>query len=364
MNIKIIIKEYRIFAMRFFYAAVLVILFGNNVVASEFSWSFLGKPGKNSVKPEIALFDKAVNFNTNRIIWDGKYSVKGCGVMFQFDKTVELTRVEVFTSKPNHLPMAPIKTEFVLWDDEKSEWESIATIKDVTGRATDKKFTSATIKTSWKAPAQPTRALKILMYGGGIWLTEIKLFGKDSSGKEYLLVPGHQILLPDKSNTLDVNSFGGGSSANITTWKTTNSWVGNPNVLTRKDRVVFNFDLTSYIESSKIEKAVLTLPLQPAGLANGNWFELECFKGGQPQISKMDLISNNVFPVSTMLVDSKSPLMHYFDVTKIVNNALSQGNGSISFRVRNVTVEKLGNRKNRPECGIIDSTKLKMLVVK
>ncbi len=348
---------------RFF--LIVIVLFCGQIRAADFSWSFLGTPSKKtSQNSEIALFDGNINYNTNHVIWDARYAPKGCGVLFKFDQPTTISRMEVFTAKPNQLQMAPLKTEFFLWDEAHNKWENGACIKDVTGKASDKKFTRSSIKTAWKAPDKPVKALKILMYGAGIWLTEIKLYAKNIGGDEYLLKPHKSVSTSAGDAVVSVSSFGGGSIGNIGFWNVKNTYVGNPNVLNRRDRVVFHFDLSEYLQAGKIKQAILVLPLQPFGVLKGNKIELEYFKTEHAPVFKMDLISNDVLPVATMFIDSKSQVLHNLNVTKMINDALSRGEGSIAFRVRNITIEKVGNRYNKPEGVSIDYKKLKLEIIK
>jgi len=351
--------------MKSFFLIMSLLLYGGLLGATDFSWSFLGEPNKiHSKNHRRALFDKATSYNTNRVIWDSKYAPKGCGVVFEFNKPMIISRVEVFTAKPNTLLYAPLKTEFILWDDAKSLWGDKACINDVTGKANNTKFTSASIKTKWDAPSKATNALKILMYGTGIWLTEINIYIKNANGQERLLQPNKPISLLAKSEIVKPSSFGGGASVDIRCWDPKSSWVGNPNVLNRKDRVVFHFDLSEYLQKGKVKQAILVLPLQPFGAMKGNRLELECFKSEHAPVFKMDLISNDVSPVNAMLIDAKSQVLHHLDITKLVNDRLSRGEGTIAFRVRNMTIEKVGNRKNKAEGVIVDVKKLKLEIVK
>lgn len=165
------------------------------------------------------------------------------------------------------------------------------------------------------------------------------------------------------STTKKPDSFGGGSFINIGFWKHTNCWVGNPNSLNRRDRVVFQFDVREYLQEGKVKKAILVLPLKPFGILKANWLELECFKIERYPVSEMDIISNKVFPVTRLLIDHKSTLLHNIDVTEMVNAALNRGAGTITFRVRNATIEKVGNRQNQPEGASVNFNQLKLEIV-
>lgn len=158
-------------------------------------------------------------------------------------------------------------------------------------------------------------------------------------------------------------SFWGGSFSNIGFGGATSCWVGNPNSLNRRDRVVFHFGLRDYLQEGKVKKAILVLPLQPFGVLKENWLELECFEEEREPVLRMDIISNKVFPVDAFLIDQGSTLLHHSDVTQMVNSALKRGEGSIAFRVRNATIEKVGNRQNKPEGASIDLTQLRLEIV-
>jgi hypothetical protein len=342
-----------------------LLIYGVLVGAADFSWSFLEMPSKTvSVNPTVALFDGDINSNTNNVTWDAKYASQGCGVLFQFNEPIVLSRVEVFTAKPNQLQMPPLKTEFVLWNDAKQNWEEAISISDVTDKATDKNFTSGAIKTKLDVPQKPICALKILMYGAEICLTEIKLYAKSTDGKERLLEPRQPVSFPAESKIENARSFGGGAVAQVGFWNPQNNYVGNPNSLNRLDRVVFHFDLSEYLEAGKVKRAILVLPLQLFGVVKGNMIELQCFKTEHAPVFNMDIISNDVFPVATMLIDGQSPVLQHLDTTKIINEALGRGEGTVTFRVRNVTVEKIGSRQGKPEGVYVDCKKLNLEIVK
>ncbi len=160
-------------------------------------------------------------------------------------------------------------------------------------------------------------------------------------------------------------TFGGGAKVNIGFWNlTTNRWIGNPNALNRCDRVVFNFDLSSYIEAGKLTRAVLVLPLQPFGKSEDNQLELQVFTAEHNPIKAMDLIAKDVKPLKKIAVKSLSKTPVRVDVTTVVNKALARGDGGIAFRIRNITTEKLGNRTNKPEGAAVQRAHLKLEIIK
>lgn len=164
----------------------------------------------------------------------------------------------------------------------------------------------------------------------------------------------------NSSLNLTPQSFGGGAMANIGFWNEKNNWAGNPNTLNRRDRVVFQFDLRRLLVSGKINRAVLVLPLQPFGKSADNRLELQVFRTEHAPVRAMDIISEEVAPLQEVALTSVANTPLRFDVTREVNGALARGDGSITFRLRNITIEKKGNRNSQPEGAEVDRNRLQL----
>ena len=344
--------------------AWILFLFLSMAQGNDFTWSFLKSPVEKLSKNILtALFDGEEPFNGGRVIWDGASARDGCGILILFRKPTAISKLIVTTAKPNPLPFLPKKTEFRSWDDARQLWSAPVIIPDITARADDRKFTAPRVQTVWipsGSDADETRAVKILMYGSGIWMTELQIC--DKSGRR--LTPEKGVVRGNNMVTLKPSAHAGGASANIGIYHAENRYVGNPNALNRKDRVLFQFDLRECLERGKITQGILTLALSPMGYLNADFLQLEVFSSERVSLRSMDLIATDTVPCREILFDRKSPLYHSFDVTEFLNHVLAGGDGSVTFRLRNGTVEKVGNRYSKPEGVLLDYGRTKLEIVK
>ncbi len=359
---QLILLQTRKTIMKFLFSVLSVSFVINIMSANDFTWQFLENPSLKLSKDLLtALFDREENFNTGRIIWDASAAPTGCGLLIQFRNPTAISKVIVTTAKPNALSYTPDKTEFYSWDSKKQSWRKPVVIPDITGKAKDKKFTAASIRTVWKPRETITaESLKILMYGTGVWLTEVQVY--DQSGR--LLVPEKKVVPPVNTVLLKPFAHGGGAAANIGFYNTKWPFIGNPNVLNRCDRVLIQFDLRHYLEPGKISQGILTFALSGMGSLNANLLNLEVFSSEHTPQRNMDLIANDTVPCGEILYDAKSVRLHSFDVTKFLNDVLARGDGTITFRIRNGTVEKVGNRYSKAEGALIDYKQTKLEIVK
>ncbi len=339
----------RIIELMKYLAAILMIGAVLICRAEDFTWSFLGGPGKNSKNVETALFDRQLTFKDPSVIWEAAEATKGCGVLIEFAKPVALSRVVVISSKPNALSWGPEKTEFTLWDETGAKWLEPITVNDVTGKISDKNFTSAAVRTEWKMDGRASKYVRILAYGGGIWMTEVEVYARNEDGMERLLKAQAPSTALPQAEMLKTASFGSGAKANIGMWQVKNGWIGNPNALNRNDRVIFHFDLSAYLLAGSVKQAVLSLPLEPFGVLDGNEVELEYFTKEHAPIMAIDLVAQDTEPVAVRMIDRRTYQKHRFDITAMVNKALEHGQGTIAFRLRNITTEAKGNRQNNAE---------------
>lgn len=359
---QLILLQTRKMIMKFLFFILSVFFMIDIISANDFTWQFLENPSlKLSKNLLTALFDREENFNTGRIIWDASTAPTGCGLLIYFSNPTAISKVIVTTAKPNALSYTPDKTEFYSWDSNKQSWRKPVVIQDITGKAKDKKFTAASIRTVWNLPeAITTESLKILMYGSGVWLTEVQVY--DQSGR--LLVPEKKAVPSVNPVLLKPFAHGGGATANIGFYNTKLSFIGNPNALNRCDRVLIQFDLRNYLETGKISQGILTLALSGMGNLDANLLNLEVFSLEHTPLRNMDLIANDIVPCGKILYDAKSVRYHSFDVTEFLNDALARGDGTITFRIRNGTVEKVGNRYSKAEGALIDYKQTKLEIVK
>lgn len=329
------------------YLLFIAVLLGFSLGAGDFSWQLLGTPSKKySRNISTALFDNSVRYDKDCILWDSSAAPNGCGLIIDFKKPVHVSKIEIVSCKPNNNPYIPEKTEIYALDDDKFLWQKPTVIPDVTGRAKDPKFIKPAVTTVF-APANGIKssALKILMYGRGIWLAEVRIY--DINGK--LLVPDTPAAASAPDSKFAIAETGGGASVNLRYFNTRQNYIGNPNGGNRRDRVVIRFDITSLLVKNQVKKARLALKLEPMGDMNESLLEVSVFTADRTSLAAMDLISGEVKPVTTIMFDRKSPHDHQIDVTGLVNEALACGNGSLTFRFRNLTIERNGNRRNRAE---------------
>ncbi len=327
--------------------------------AGDFTWSLIGDPNEQYTKNrETALFDGQLNFNTDSVLWDANYAPHGCGFAAWFDREYDISRVVVVTAKPNQLAYTPARTEFTV--RANGRWSEAATIPDVTGRADDPGFSQASINTVWQPSGVRADAIKILMYGSGVWLTEVQIYVREG-GAERLLKPGAMVAA-DRRKPSD---FGAGATVNIDFWLTDKGYIGNPNQLSRRDRAMFSFDIADCLDAGEVRSASLVADMGVFGQIDSNTIELEVFTKELPQIDKIDLLSAEVVPVAEITVtEGQSAARLEADVTDLVNQALAEGRATITFRLRNATVEKLGNRKSAAEGAAVNPAQITLEIGK
>ena len=316
--------------------------------AGDFSWQLIGNPSaKYSRNIATALFDNEAHYSKDCVLWDSSAALNGCGLIIRFNKTVQISKVEVVTCKPNNNPYIPERTEFYSWNGDRLLWNEPVTVSDVTGRATDNKFVAPLVTTTWEvAGGVTTDALKILMYARGIWLAEVRIY--DMEGK---LLSANNVTAPAvaATRTLAPAAVGGGASANINYFNQRQNYIGNPNGGNRRDRVLLRFDVSSFLAKNQVRYAELSLALEPMGDMSVCLLAVEAFTVERTTLAAMDLISGEVRPVALIVIDRKSSRDHRVDVTAVVNEMLAAGNGSVAFRIRNLTVERNGNQRNKAE---------------
>ncbi len=315
-------------------------------IAADFNFSFVGKySDKHCKEPEKALFDGELVYNTRHIIWESGVANKGCGLILTFQKPTAVSKVVVVTSKPNPILYTPERTEFQAWDSEKQDWKEAVVINDVTGRCKDKDFiTGKPIKTEWQAN-QTTEGIRILMYGFALWLTEIEVY--DANGAKLTAEP-MPVANPD-AKALVPCAQGGGASVNITFYNEKQPYVGNPNPLGRKDRGMILFDMRELLDKGTVKVATLELGIEPMGILTTNMFAVEVFENSRSSLRNQDLIASDANVIRQFLFSKQSPRVMRIDITGLVNSALGKGDGYIGFRLKDTTIETIGNRQNKAE---------------
>ncbi len=163
--------------------------------------------------------------------------------------------------------------------------------------------------------------------------------------------------------TRSVSSWLGGASVNIDICDDKHHYVGNPNTLNRRDRVMFSFDIRRYLYVGRVKQALLVYENNPMGCLDKNEIELELFKSGRATLRNEDLISGDVMPLCRYEFSKTTLRQATLDVTEQLNAALSIGEGVLSFRLRNVTIETLGNRFSTAEGVIVPRQKVRLLVI-
>lgn len=141
-------------------------------------------------------------------------------------------------------------------------------------------------------------------------------------------------------------------------------YVGNPNVLNRCDRVVFNLDLRKFIYAGHVSEAFLEYQNSPMGALDDNEIELEVFASGRSSLRPEDLIASDSFPVCRYNFTPSTPKFLKLDITRLVNQALSVGDGYITFRIRNATIETRGNTKGSAEGIIVSKDSVRLFIKK
>ncbi len=166
------------------------------------------------------------------------------------------------------------------------------------------------------------------------------------------------------ADTLKVATYGGSAAVDLACWSPESPWVGNPNVCNRLDRVVFHFDLSRYLLAGRVSSASITVPMTTYGLFDQHTFELEAFERGHAPVIPMDILAGGTAPVGTVTANPGDQPVLRFDVTEVINRALETGDGVATFRVRDLTIEKLGNRKGHEEGGAVERSLITLEVAR
>jgi hypothetical protein len=135
-------------------------------------------------------------------------------------------------------------------------------------------------------------------------------------------------------------------------------FIGNPNTLSRADRVVMTFDLAPLLRNaSKIKSAKLVFH-EDYFFGPGETREIEAsvFEGQLSELTEESLSSSEVKPVATVTVSSadqnkggQAPGKSYeVDVTKQLLEKINAGGLSVSFRLQDVKAESDGNPTMEP----------------
>ncbi len=167
---------------------------------------------------------------------------------------------------------------------------------------------------------------------------------------------------PKGTRTRPVSSWIGGASVNIGISNEDHQYVGNPNTLNRLDRVLFSFDIRRYLYAGNVKKATLVYVNNPMGCLDVNEFELEVFNSGRAVLRKEDIISGDVEPLCRYEFSKTSPRQATVDVTAQLNNALAIADGALTFRLRAITTETLGNRFSSAEGVVVPRQQVKLYI--
>jgi len=325
---------------------------------------FLGTPSARdgSTDPRV-LFDGQTLYNTSSVIFTAEFAPKGCGVILEFSEPVELSKVVVHSSKPNESPWGPTKSEFSIWNEETHLWKEATVIPDVTGRISEEKFTCGDSATTWNAPAdEAINALKITLYGGGIWLTEIEIY--DHAGKKIPAQTAICTCSTPPTEVLAAASWIGGVPGHATTFGPDLPYIGNPNTLPRRDRVLFTIDLNNLLLDGSVKQALLSFKIQPMGRLAVNRLAIYQITPGHNPLAADDLVFGEQTLLRDFIFDINSNQEIILDVTENINNLLDEGDGLFTVRITDATCDKFGNRVSYAEGVIIEYPSVKLEVVK
>ncbi len=135
-------------------------------------------------------------------------------------------------------------------------------------------------------------------------------------------------------------------------------FIGNPNTLSRADRVVMTFDMASLLRNAaKIKSAKLLFQEEYLfGPDDTREIEMVVFDGPLSELTEESLSSSEVKPVATVAVSSADQnkggqaqgKTHEVDVTTQLLEAIKAGGLSISFRLQDVKAESEGNPTMEP----------------
>lgn len=139
-------------------------------------------------------------------------------------------------------------------------------------------------------------------------------------------------------------------------------YVGNPNKLNRCDRVLFSFDIRRMLYAGHVKSAILEFDNEPMGRLDENDFELDIFKSGRADIRKEDIISGEVDSLCVYNFKRGQDRVLSLDITEQLNAALRIGEGALTFRLRDATIETRGNIYNDPEGIVLRRQTVKLIV--
>ena len=94
-----------------------------------------------------------------------------------------------------------------------------------------------------------------------------------------------------------------------------------------------------------------------------NDFELERFLVPRSALRAMDLIASDTASIMTFTFTPESERSLSVDITTVVNETLFVGHGYLAFRLRDVTIETLGNRQNQAEGLYLDFVNCRLEIV-
>ncbi|MBP5673899.1 MAG: hypothetical protein J6X49_16045 [Victivallales bacterium] len=148
-------------------------------------------------------------------------------------------------------------------------------------------------------------------------------------------------------------------------WTAKHLWVGNPNLLNRKDRTTIRFDLTKYLAKGRVKKAELFLTVTPFGIYDENTFVLEQLMRERMELKSADTLSDDAEKRADFVIKSedKPPCRQRIDVTDCVNGLLQVGHTQLVLRLRDATVENRGNKKNKAEGLEINQNELRLEIL-
>ena len=155
------------------------------------------------------------------------------------------------------------------------------------------------------------------------------------------------------------------ASVCIDWWTTKYLWAGNPNTLNRKDRTSIRFDLTKYLAKGRVQKAELCMAVDPFGIYDENTFVVEQLMRERMELKTTDTLSDDAEKRADFVIkaEDKPPCRQRFDVTECVNKLLQAGHTQLVLRLRDMTVEERGNKKNKAEGLAVIANELKLEVL-
>lgn len=173
---------------------------------------------------------------------------------------------------------------------------------------------------------------------------------------------GLAVISAEAAHSLPPAEAGSTACSCIDWWTTEHLRVGHPNVLDRKDRTTMRFELTPYLATGKVLRAVLCLSMDHYGITNANGFVIHRLVRDRERIRPVDTLSHDVEELGRFVIRATdaSPARRRIDVTEAVNGLLGTGHVQFVVRVCDATVEKHGNPGHRPEGASIVREELKL----